>query len=225
MTLLRILLVDDHEVVRLGLRTVLEDLTDTEVVAEAGSGEAAVTACAQYRPDVVIMDIRMPGNSGIQACQTITERWPQTQVIMLTSFANDELIADAIRAGAVGYVLKQVGTSELVRALDAVRQGAAALDPAVTRRVLAMMRQRAEPTPDPFRELTDRELDILRLVAAGQSNGQIADALNLSEKTVRNHVSTLLSKLHLNNRVEAATFAVQNDLNTYRRSGKDNGIQ
>lgn len=219
MTQLRILLVDDHEVVRLGLRTVLEDLADTEVVAEAGSGEAAVTACAQYRPDVVIMDIRMPGNGGILACQTITGRWPNIQVIMLTSYANDELIADAIQAGAVGYVLKQVGTSELIRALDAVRQGAAALDPAVTRRVLAMMRQRSEPTLDPFRELTDREVDILRLVAAGQSNGQIADTLSLSEKTVRNHVSIILSKLHLNNRVEAATFAVQNNLSSYQRSG------
>jgi DNA-binding NarL/FixJ family response regulator len=217
MITLRIVLVDDHEVVRLGLRTVLEDLEGIEVVAEAGSGEAAIAACERYEPDVVIMDIRMPGKSGIQACQTIVERWPQTRVIMLTSYANDELIVEAIQAGAVGYVLKQVGTAELIRALDAVRQGAASLDPSITQRVLAMMRQRTEPTPDPFRELTGRELDILRLLATGKSNMEIANTLSLSEKTVRNHVSIILSKLHLNNRVEAATFAVQHDLPAYRR--------
>jgi DNA-binding NarL/FixJ family response regulator len=217
MTLLRIVLVDDHEVVRLGLRTVLEDMEGVEVVAEAGSGEAAVAACERYQPDVVIMDIRMPGKSGIQACQAIVERWPRTKVIMLTSYANDELIVEAIQAGAAGYVLKQVGTAELIRALDAVRQGTASLDPAITQRVLAMMRQRMEPAPDPFRDLTGRELDILRLLATGKSNMDIANALSLSEKTVRNHVSTILSKLHLNNRVEAATFAIQHDLPAYRR--------
>lgn len=217
MITLRIVLVDDHEVVRLGLRTVLEDMEGVEVVAEAGSGEAAIAACERYEPDVVIMDIRMPGKSGIQACQTIVERWPQTRVVMLTSYANDELIVEAIQAGAVGYVLKQVGTAELIRALEAVRQGAASLDPSITQRVLAMMRQRTEPAPDPFRELTEREIDILRLLATGKSNMEIADALSLSEKTVRNHVSIMLSKLHLNNRVEAATFAVQHDLQAYRR--------
>jgi DNA-binding NarL/FixJ family response regulator len=217
MITLRIVLVDDHEVVRLGLRTVLEDLEGVEVVAEAGSGEAAIAACERYEPDVVIMDIRMPGKSGIQACQTIVERWPQTRVVMLTSYANDELIVEAIQAGAVGYVLKQVGTVELIRALEAVRQGAASLDPSITQRVLAIMRQRTEPIPDPFRDLTERELDILRLLATGKSNMEIADTLSLSEKTVRNHVSIILSKLHLNNRVEAATFAVQHDLPAYRR--------
>jgi DNA-binding NarL/FixJ family response regulator len=217
MTTLRIALVDDHEVVRLGLRTVLEDLDGVEVVAEAGSGEAAVALVERYEPDVVIMDIRMPGKSGISACRTIVERWPRTQVIMLTSYANDELIAEAIQAGAVGYVLKQVGTAELIRALDAVRQGTASLDPFVTRRVLAMLRQQADPTPDPFRDLTGRELDILRLLSTGKSNVEIAEALSLSEKTVRNHVSIMLDKLHLNNRVEAATYAVQHQLHAYRR--------
>ena len=159
----------------------------------------------------------MPGKSGIQACQTIVERWPQTRVVMLTSYANDELIVEAIQAGAVGYVLKQVGTVELICALEAVRQGAASLDPSITQRVLAMMRQRTEPIPDRFRDLTARELDILRLLATGKSNMEIADTLSLSEKTVRNHVSIILSKLHLNNRVEAATFAVQHDLPAYRR--------
>lgn len=217
MTLLRVLLVDDHEVVRLGLRTVLEDLEDVEVIGETGSAEGAITLCEQHKPDVVIMDIRMPGNSGIQACQTIVERWPETQVIMLTSYANDELIVNAIRAGAVGYVLKQVGTSELIRALNAVREGAALLDPSITRRVLGMMRQQDKQAPDPFRDLSLRELDVLRLLVAGKSNLEMAGTLFLSEKTVRNHISSILSKLNLHNRVEAATFAVQHDLQHYER--------
>lgn len=214
---LRILLVDDHEVVRMGLRSLLEDMPDIEVVAEAGSADDAVAACERHLPDVVIMDIRMPGNSGIDACRLITQRWPETQVIMLTSYANDELIADAIRAGAVGYVLKQVGTGELMRALEAVRQGAALLDPAVTRRVLAMMRRQENETPDPFRELTEREIAVLRLLAEGKSNADIAQRLFLSDKTVRNHVSTILSKLDVSNRVEAATYATEHQIKSYQR--------
>lgn len=213
----RILLVDDHEVVRMGLRSLLEDMPNIEVVAEAGSADDAVAACERHLPDVVIMDIRMPGNSGIDACRLITQRWPETQVIMLTSYANDELIADAIRAGAVGYVLKQVGTGELMRALEAVRQGAALLDPAVTRRVLAMMRRQESETPDPFRELTEREIAVLRLLAEGKSNADIAQRLFLSDKTVRNHVSTILSKLNVSNRVEAATYATEHQLKSYQR--------
>ncbi|MEO8391921.1 MAG: response regulator transcription factor, partial [Chloroflexota bacterium] len=171
------------------------------------------------QPEVVIMDIRMPpGDSGIEACRTIVARWPQIQVIMLTSFASDELIADAIQAGAVGYVLKQVGTGELVRALDAVRQGAALLDPGVTRRVLAMMRQQGGNQPDPFKELTTRELDVLRLLAEGKNNAEIAEALVLSDKTVRNHISIILDKLQVSNRVEAATYAVNHDIRNYRSS-------
>lgn len=218
---LRILLVDDHEVVRMGLRMLLEGKADVEVVAEAGSANDAISACEQFQADVVIMDIRMPGNSGIDACRTITSRWPQTQVIMLTSYADDILIADAIRAGAVGYVLKQVGTVELMRALDAVRAGAAALDPSVTRRVLAMMRQRGEQSVDPFRELTAREITVLRLLAQGKSNADIAEALVLSDKTVRNHVSAIFGKLHLENRVEAATFAQKHGIQTYQDKSDD----
>ena len=217
MKALRLLLVDDHEVVRMGLRMLLERIEDVEIVGEAGSTAEAVAACEQHQPNVVIMDIRMRGSSGIDACRAIMQRWPDTQVIMLTSYANDELIADAIRSGAVGYVMKQVGTGELMRALDAVRQGAASLDPAVTRRVLAMMRQHSDHAPDPFGELTAREVAVLRLVAEGKSNAQIAEALVLSDKTVRNHISVILSKLHVENRVEAATFAVQHDLHNYRR--------
>ena len=216
---LEIMLVDDHEVVKMGLRMLLEQVPDVRIVAEAGSAEEAIQLCGIYQPGVVIMDIRMlPGGSGIDACRTIVQRWPQTQVIMLTSFASDDLIADAIKAGAVGYVLKQGGTDELVRALQAVRQGAAALDPAVTRRVLAMMRQQGSNTADPFKDLTDREIDVLSLLAEGKSNAEIAKTLVLSDKTVRNHISVILGKLQLTNRVEAATYATKYDVFNYRQN-------
>jgi two-component system, NarL family, response regulator DevR len=214
---LKLMLVDDHEVVRMGLRMLLEQVADVEVVAEAGSAEEAIRLCAIHQPDVVIMDIRMPpGRSGIDACRTIVQRWPKTQVIMLTSFANDELIVDAIQAGAVGYVLKQVGTGELIRAINAAREGAALLDPSVTRRVLAMMRQHGENKRNPFQDLTEREVDVLRLLAEGKSNADIAASLVLSDKTVRNHISVILDKLHVTNRVEAATYAVEHDIRNYR---------
>jgi DNA-binding NarL/FixJ family response regulator len=217
MNALSLILVDDHEVVRMGLRMLLEQTPGIKILAEAGSGEEAISLCAIYQPDVVIMDIRMPpGTGGIDACRTIVERWSHIQVIMLTSFANDELIADAIKAGAVGYVLKQGGTGELVRALDAVRNGEALLNPSVTRRVLAMMRQQGEGNIDPFKEMTERELDVLRLLADGKSNAEIATSLVLSDKTVRNHVSVILSKLKVNNRVEAATYAVEHDIRNYK---------
>lgn len=214
---LGILLVDDHEVVRMGLRMVLEQNNPFRVVAEAGSYEEAIRLAAVHEPDVIIMDIRMPpGQNGIEACRTIVARWPQIQVIMLTSFADDELIGEAIEAGAVGYVLKQAGTGELLRALEAVRSGAAALDPAVTRRVLSMMRQRGEQKQDPFKELTPRELDVLRLLAEGKNNAEIAAVLVLSDKTIRNHISTILDKLQVSNRVEAATYAIKKGITRYK---------
>lgn len=217
MDTLNIILVDDHEIVRMGLRMVLEQVPGVRIAAEAGSAEEAIRLCSLFQPQVVIMDIRMPpGGSGIEACRIITERWPQIQVIMLTSFADDELIANAVQAGAVGYVLKQAGTGELVRALDAVRQGAALLDPSVTRRVLALMRQHGEQKPDPFKDLTERELDVLRLLAEGKNNAEIAEALVLSDKTVRNHVSIILDKLQASNRVEAATYATRHNILNYR---------
>lgn len=220
MDTLNIILVDDHEVVRMGLRMVLEQMPGVTIAAEAGSADEAIRLCSLVQPQVVIMDIRMPpGGSGIDACRIIVEHWPQIQVIMLTSFADDELIADAIKAGAVGYVLKQAGTGELVRALDAVRQGAALLDPSVTRRVLALMRQHGEQKADPFKDLTERELDVLRLLAEGKSNAEIAEALVLSDKTVRNHVSIILDKLQVSNRVEAATYATRHNILNYRKLG------
>jgi two-component system, NarL family, response regulator DevR len=213
---LRILLVDDHEVVRMGLRMLLEDIEGVQVVAEAGSAAEAIIACEQHQPDVVIMDIRMPGESGIEACGAILQRWSTVQVIMLTSYAEDELILGAIQAGAVGYILKQGGKTELVRALDAIRQGAALLDPTITRRILSMMRE-TKPAPDPFHALTDREIEVLKLLAEGKSNAQIGEALVVSDKTVRNYISSILDKLKVSNRIEAATFALQHGIKQYVR--------
>lgn len=210
---IRLILVDDHEVVRLGLMSLMEDLDWVQVVDEVGTAQAALRAVDAHRPDVVVMDIRLPDESGIEACRKIVESWPETKVIMLTSYADDELIFKAIRAGASGYVLKQVGNQELIRALEAVRRGDALLDPAVTRRVLARMREsERQQQAGAFRDLSKRELQVLAQVAQGKSNPQIASQISLSEKTVRNHVSAILAKLGLENRVEAATFAVRHDI-------------
>ncbi len=209
----RVVFVDDHEIVRLGVMSLLEDSPWIEVVAEAGSAEEAVQAVASYQPDVVVMDIRMPGKSGIDACREITTRWPKTRVIMLTSFADDDLIFRAIQAGASGYVLKQVGNRALIDALDAARRGEALLDPVVTQRVIARARQsEMERQATVFRDLSQREMEVLAQVAEGKSNPEIAAALSLSTKTVRNHVSSILAKLGLANRIEAATYAVRHDI-------------
>ena len=211
--IVNVILVDDHEVVRLGLMTLLEDLPWVRVVAEAGSAEEAIQAVERYQPDVVVMDIRMPGESGLDACQEITRRWPDTKVVMLTSFVDDDLIFQAIQAGASGYVLKQVGNESLIGALDAVRRGAALLDPVVTQRVLRRVREtETGRQAAAFRDLSAREMEVLALVAEGKSNIEIAEALFLSEKTARNHVSAILSKLGFSNRIEAATYAVRNHI-------------
>ncbi len=204
---LRVLLVDDHEVVRMGLRLVLEETPGVRLVGEAGNADEAILCCQQLQPDVVVMDIRLPGRSGIQACQEITERWPTIRVVMLSSFIDDDLLAEAIEAGASAYVTKNVGTGELVRALEAVRQGGASFDPAITQRVLEMVRRRTRQG-NPFAELTKREIVVLHLLSLGKSNAEIAKELSISDKTVRNHISTVLSKLAVDNRVEAATFAL-----------------
>ena len=210
---LRVILVDDHEVVRLGLRTLLDELSWVQVVAEAGSAEEALLVVDRHRPDVVVLDIRMPGESGLIASEQITRRWPETKVIFLTSYADDDLIVRAIQAGASGYVLKQVGNRKLIDALDAVRQGDALLDPVVTQRLITRVRQsETKLQATAFKDLSAREMEVLAQVAQGKSNGQIAMVLSLSEKTVRNHVSAILAKLHLSNRVEAATYAVRNDI-------------
>jgi len=219
MKTLRILLVDDHEVVRLGLATLLEDTSGVKVVGEAGSGREALMACERLAPDLVILDIRLPDQAGVDVCRHIVTRWPDIKVIILTSYANDDLIAEAILAGAAGYVLKQVGNEELLRAIEAVRQGEALLDPQVTQRVLKRVRQTERLlNASAFRDLSERELEVLFLVSQGNSNREIAEILSLSEKTVRNHVSNLLEKLGKSNRIELATYAVKHRIATYLSS-------
>jgi two-component system response regulator DevR len=209
----RVILADDHEVVRLGLKTLLDDVPWVEVVAQAGTADEAFRLAEAYMPDVVIMDIRMPGNSGIDACREITSRLDGVQVIMLTSYSDDELILKALQAGASGYILKQVGNRSIVSALEAVRSGNAALDPQVTRLVIEQVRKdEIARQAAAFRDLSSREMEVLAEVAKGLSNNEIAAVLNLSEKTVRNHVSAILTKLNLHNRIEAATYAVRHDI-------------
>ncbi|MGB9776787.1 MAG: response regulator [Anaerolineae bacterium] len=216
---LRILIVDDHEVVRLGLRALLDRHPDFTVVDEASTAREALQKALLHRPDVVVMDIRLPGRSGIDACRDIVSQLPDTRVIMLTSYAEDELLFDAIEAGACGYVLKQIGSDDLVRAIEAVGRGEALLDPSVTRRVLERVREAARKDKvAAFAELTEQELRVLALIAEGKTNREIARALYLGEGTVRNYVSSILSKLGVTNRAEAAAFAVRHNLKDYLRS-------
>ena len=213
---LRIVIVDDHEVVRLGLRALLDRHPDFTVVDEAATAREAVAKVQQHRPDVVVMDIRLPGGSGIDACREITQQVPESKVIMLTSFAEDDMLFEAIAAGAVGYVLKQIGGDDLVRAIEAVGRGEALLDPTLTQRVFARVREAArKDEAAAFTDLTEQELRVLAQVAEGKTNREIAQALFLGEGTVRNYVSSILSKLHLTNRAEAAAYAVEHNLKDY----------
>ncbi len=210
---LRILLVDDHEVVRVGLRALLEQHPDFTVVAEAGTAREALEKALLHHPDVVVMDIRLPGGDGITACREIKQQLPKTNVIMLTSYAEDEMLFEAINAGAAGYVLKQIGGDELVRAIERVGRGEALLDPSVTQQVLRRLREASwQEQASAFADLTEQELRVLNLVAEGKTNREIARMLYLGEGTVRNYVSNILSKLNLTNRAEAAAYAVKHNL-------------
>ncbi|KAF0108332.1 MAG: putative NarL family two-component system response regulator [Anaerolineaceae bacterium] len=212
----RILLVDDHEVVRLGLKSLLERHPQFDVVGEASNAREALEIVNNTHPDVVVMDIRLPGTSGIEACEEITGRFPDTKVIMLTSYAEDEMLFSSIRAGASGYILKQIGGEDLVRALEAVGRGEAMLDPTVTQRVFQEVRRAVkEEEASAFAHLSQQEKHVLILVSEGKTNREIAKALFLGEGTVRNYVSSILSKLGVNNRAEAAAYAVQHNLREY----------
>ncbi len=213
---LRIIIVDDHEVVRLGLHALLERHPGFTVVDEASNAKEAVQKALQHRPEVVVMDIRLPGGSGIDACREIVAQAPEVKVIMLTSFAEDDMLFEAIAAGAAGYVLKQIGGDDLVRAIEAVGRGEALLDPALTQRVFARVREaQRKDEQSAFSQLTDQEMRVLGLVAEGKTNREIAHQLFLGEGTVRNYVSSILSKLALTNRAEAAAYAVQHNIKAY----------
>ncbi len=208
--MLKILLVDDHEVVRLGIRSLLSRYAQFQIVDEAESAHEAIAKAIEHQPDVVVMDVRLPGKSGIEATREIVEKLPDTKVIMLTSYAEDEILFEAIAAGASGYVLKQIGSGELVRALETIGRGEALLDPAVTKKVFDRVREASRKAENEvFAVLTNQEIKILSLLAEGKTNKEIAGDVFLSEKTVRNYVSSILSKLSLSTRSEAAAFAVK----------------
>ena len=209
----RILLVDDHEVVRLGLKSLLDHHPQFDVVGEASTAREAIEMVGTTHPDVVVMDIRLPGTSGIEACEEITGRYPETKVIMLTSYADDEAVFASILAGAAGYLLKQTRGQALAEAIEAVVQGGSLLDPAVTQKVLERVRSLGGRRPDDsLASLSDQEQKILLLIAEGKTNKEIAEEIFLSDKTVKNYVSSILSKLNLRRRAEAAAFIARKGL-------------
>jgi two-component system response regulator DevR len=204
---LRLLVVDDHEVVRRGLVALLDRRSGFEVVAQAGSVAESIDAAARFEPDLVIMDVRLPDGTGIEACREIRAARAETRVIMLTSYPDEEAVLSAIIAGASGYLLKQIRGRDLVAALEAVGRGESLLDPAVTEKVLERVRRVATgAATDDLAELTSQERKILLLVAEGKTNKEIAADVFLSDKTVKNYVSSILSKLNLQRRTQAAAF-------------------
>ena len=202
-----VLLVDDHALVRQGVRAFLDTQSDIIVVAEAASGEEAVHLAAEYAPDVALMDLIMPGMDGVEATRRLTARSPRTKVVILTSYHDDEHIFPAIRAGALSYVLKEVGPDELAKAVRMAAAGEAVLHPRVAARVVRELHGARRDEPNVFRELSDRELEVLKLIAEGLSNAEISDRLFISEKTTKSHVSNILGKLHLADRTQAAVYA------------------
>ncbi len=207
-----LLITDDHALVRQGIRAFLELQPDLNVVGEAGSGEEAVRMAAELAPDVVLMDLVMPGIGGVEATRQVKQASPHSQIIVLTSYHEDEYIFPALRAGALSYVLKDVGPDELADTVRKAARGESVLHPRVAARVVEELRGTRRDTPNLFTDLSDRELDVLRLIADGLSNAEIADKLVISEKTVKGHVSNILGKLHMMDRTQAAVYAWQQGL-------------
>ena len=207
----RVLIVDDHAIVRKGIRALLSEASGFEVVGEADNGRAAVLRAQETQPDVILMDLLMPGMDGIEATRQITRRQPNTRILVLTSFAADNKVFPAIKAGALGYLLKDSSPDELVRAIRQVHRGEPSLHPTIARKLLQEIARPGERQPDP-EALTAREMMVLRLIAEGLSNQEIADRIVVSEPTVRTHVSHILSKLHLVSRTQAALYAVREGL-------------
>ena len=208
-TVTRVLICDAHEVVREGLRTLLSRRQDVAVVGEAGTMQEAIDTAAKAKPDVVIMDVRLPDGSGVEACRAIREARPETHVIMLTSYADDEALFASILAGASGYLLKQTRGQAVVDAIQAVAQGRSLLDPDVTGKVLERVRRGREQEDPAIASLTDQERKVLEQLAEGKTNREIGTALFLSEKTVKNYVSRILDKLGLSRRAQAAAYMAE----------------
>ena len=202
-----VLLVDDHQVVRQGVRAYLDALPDFDVVGEAESGEIAVRLAAEHIPDVVLMDLVMPGMDGVEATRRLKDISPRTQIVVLTSYHQDEHIFPALQAGAISYVLKDVGMEELAEAIRQAARGEATLHPRVAARVIQEFHGPKHAELNPFTELSDREMEVLKLIANGLTNRVIAEQLVISQNTVKGHVSNILSKLHLADRTQAAVYA------------------
>jgi len=205
---IRVFLLDDHEIVRRGVRELLESEGDIEVVGEAGTAEQAIQRIPATRPDVAVLDVRLPDGTGVEVCRDIRSAHPEIACLMLTSFSDDEALFEAIMAGAAGYVLKQIRGNELVDAVRRIASGQSLLDPSVTARVLERLRKGTEED-DQLRTLTEQEKRLLTLLAEGKTNRQIGETMYLAEKTVKNYVSHLLAKLGMERRTEAAAYAAR----------------
>ena len=205
---IRVLIADDHAIVRKGIRALLATELDIEVVGEARNGREAVAEVQRLRPDVILMDLVMPVADGLEATRRITACQPEVRILVLTSFSSDDKVFSAIQAGALGYLLKDAGPEELVRAIRQVHHGESSLHPIVARRLLHELAAPPEPPPSE-KLLTGREMDVLRLVAQGRSNRDISEDLEISEGTVRTHVSSILAKLKLSSRTQAALYALR----------------
>lgn len=225
MAKIRLMIVDDHEVVRLGMRAVFELEPDITVVGEASNGEEAFAKVSVLDPQVILMDVRMEKMGGIEACRDIKSHYPAIRVLMITSYTDDDAVYASIFAGASGYLLKNVSRAELLRSIRLVAAGQSLLDPAMTKQAtarLATIARGSVPAQEPGDDLTDREREVLALVARGYTNKHIADTLFVSEKTARNHVSHILEKLGLSRRSEAAAYAVEHKLVPPRQPGNHN---
>ena len=214
------LVVDDHSIVRKGIRALLAEIEDIEVVGEAGDGQEAMAQAEALSPDVVLMDLVMPGVDGIQATRQITDQEPHPRILVLTSFASDDKVFPAIKAGALGYLLKDSEPTDLVEAIRQVHRGEPSLQPSIAQKVLQELKDpyALRPTPDP---LTGREMEVLRLVSKGLTNPEIARRLVVTEATVRTHVSNILGKLHLANRVQATLYVLQEGITSLDASLTD----
>jgi NarL family two-component system response regulator LiaR len=208
---IRVLIVDDHTIVRKGIRALLAEIEGIEVVGEADNGQEAVAQAETLHPDVILMDLAMPKMDGIEATRQIKASQPESRILVMTSFAADDKVFPAIKAGALGYLLKESAPEDLVQAIRQIHRGESSLHPTIARKVLQEITHSADrpPTPDP---LTEREAEVLRLVAQGLSNQDIARKLNISDPTVRTHVSNIMSKLHLATRIQAALYALREGL-------------
>ncbi|HEY0641617.1 MAG TPA: response regulator transcription factor [Pseudonocardiaceae bacterium] len=205
----RVFLLDDHEVVRQGVTALLETQPDLMVIGEAGTAAEALARVPALRPDVAVLDVRLPDGDGVQVCRELRAQLPDLACLMLTSYADDEALFDSVMAGAAGYVLKELRGSDLVQAIRTVANGGSLLDPTATHQLLNRLRGAASAAPDPLRRLTEQERKVLELIGQGMTNRQIGNQLYLAEKTVKNYVSSLLAKLGMQRRTQAAVLATE----------------